>query len=233
MLMRSKHHCRCCAREYCDAHSQKRADVPSLKVSQGRVCDYCYAHLTRGDEQCVARLVPYLSEDDLTRREQALGELATLLLPWKDAEHLPATRVHIALLNTLTDARTSGAPSALSKALAALAVLAAKGAPQLVPLLQGNPGVLARWVAACSSAGPARAEALKGVAFLAMQATMKHALQSADVLGAACGVLGASAGGRDDAELQWAAMIVYYYTVSCAPPLVRARGRAHRCRRDG
>ena len=57
-----RHHCRSCQRAYCDAHSRKVHAVPQFgHPSPVRVCDACHRHLSRNDNHCMPRLVPYLS----------------------------------------------------------------------------------------------------------------------------------------------------------------------------
>lgn len=91
-------------REFCDEHSSQRADIKTMKLTTARVCDYCHAHLsgpTRpepfiltfinitkgGDEHCASRLVPYLLEDDVAKKEKALTELASLLYQGSLSHH--------------------------------------------------------------------------------------------------------------------------------------------------
>lgn len=57
-----RHHCRCCQRAFCDAHSRKVHAVPQFGHPKPvRVCDACSRHLERNDNHCVPKLVPYLA----------------------------------------------------------------------------------------------------------------------------------------------------------------------------
>jgi hypothetical protein len=57
-----RHHCRCCSRAFCDAHSRKVHAVPLFGHNKPvRVCDACHRHLERNDNHCIPKLVPYLA----------------------------------------------------------------------------------------------------------------------------------------------------------------------------
>lgn len=90
-------------REFCDEHSSQRADIKTMKLTTARVCDYCHSHLSGAapsvpvcflrcflgsDEHCASRLVPYLRESDVVKKEKALSELASLLYQGTCAPYL-------------------------------------------------------------------------------------------------------------------------------------------------
>jgi len=78
-MFKRKHTCKCCGREFCDACTQKKSVVPVVSPQAARVCETCYAHLSRSDRRCLSRLVPYLADPKEEVRSEALGEVNTLL----------------------------------------------------------------------------------------------------------------------------------------------------------
>ncbi|EFA76579.1 hypothetical protein PPL_10348 [Heterostelium album PN500] len=82
-VIRRRHHCRCCQREFCDACSQKRIAIPQFNhLDPVRVCIYCFIHTTDHDKTCISRLVPYFLDfhRDLNHQYQALVEIYDFLL---------------------------------------------------------------------------------------------------------------------------------------------------------
>lgn len=76
--------CRCCGRYFCDACTPQRADVPSQKLQNARVCLHCHNHLTvRHDHQCIGRVIPFLQHRPLLPTRLLITALTecTQLLP--------------------------------------------------------------------------------------------------------------------------------------------------------
>ncbi|EGG18754.1 hypothetical protein DFA_02493 [Cavenderia fasciculata] len=82
-VIRRRHHCRCCQREFCDACSLKRIAVPQFNHNDPvRVCVYCYIHTNDHNKTCVSRLVPYILDfhNDANEQYQALMEIYDFIL---------------------------------------------------------------------------------------------------------------------------------------------------------
>eukprot|EP01117_Protostelium_nocturnum_P008496 TRINITY_DN3042_c0_g2_i1.p1 TRINITY_DN3042_c0_g2~~TRINITY_DN3042_c0_g2_i1.p1 ORF type:complete len:1652 (+),score=347.52 TRINITY_DN3042_c0_g2_i1:199-5154(+) len=79
-FIRRRHHCRCCFREFCDTCTTKRSNVPQFNHNTlQRVCDHCYSHLQRKENECLGKLIPYLSLDQ-KEMSQATKEIFDLLM---------------------------------------------------------------------------------------------------------------------------------------------------------
>ncbi|GAM22933.1 hypothetical protein SAMD00019534_061080 [Acytostelium subglobosum LB1] len=99
-VIRRRHHCRCCQREFCDACSVKRIAIPQFNHNdQVRVCLYCFIHTTDHEKTCISRLVPYFLDfhKDTNHQYQALCELYDFLLTNQNN----AERVETALVGGL------------------------------------------------------------------------------------------------------------------------------------
>eukprot|EP01114_Cavostelium_apophysatum_P005443 TRINITY_DN1643_c0_g1_i3.p1 TRINITY_DN1643_c0_g1~~TRINITY_DN1643_c0_g1_i3.p1 ORF type:complete len:997 (+),score=254.06 TRINITY_DN1643_c0_g1_i3:187-3177(+) len=79
LLLKRRHHCRCCFRQYCDGCSTKTTKVPQFgHPTPVRVCDPCFRHLGKSDNTCASKLIPYLAADQ-PEVERAVQEFSTLV----------------------------------------------------------------------------------------------------------------------------------------------------------
>ncbi|KAN0016395.1 hypothetical protein ACTFIU_006362 [Dictyostelium citrinum] len=86
-VIKRRHHCRCCYREFCDACSTKRIKIPQFNYNDPvRVCEYCYSHTSSNEKTCISRLVPYLFENykNATQQYQALLEIYDYVLTYQN-----------------------------------------------------------------------------------------------------------------------------------------------------
>lgn len=78
-FFKRRHHCRCCFREFCDSCSTRRLPVILFGHNTPvRVCDSCFRHLSKGENECISKLIPYFEEKESTLA-QALVEFDELL----------------------------------------------------------------------------------------------------------------------------------------------------------
>eukprot|EP01127_Copromyxa_protea_P019356 TRINITY_DN624_c0_g1_i1.p1 TRINITY_DN624_c0_g1~~TRINITY_DN624_c0_g1_i1.p1 ORF type:complete len:1644 (+),score=307.65 TRINITY_DN624_c0_g1_i1:466-4932(+) len=198
-----KHHCRCCSREFCDNCSQGRADIKTLKISGERVCDFCVAHISHGDESCVSRLVPYLLENKEEPKSLALAELAGLLQNEWNMENISDLKLVTSLWEMLV--QPTLATDNKIKGLGVLSLIASKGvsvvlSPERVEILQHFFAFPQTMI-----------EVIKAIAFMAMQGQNKPLFISGRILIPLFNIM---ASGTDEMDLQWASMAVYYLASS-------------------
>jgi len=82
-VIKRRHHCRCCYREFCDACTLQRIKIPQFNFTDPvRVCDYCFNHTSANEKTCIARLIPYLFDNyrDVNQQYQALLEIYDFVL---------------------------------------------------------------------------------------------------------------------------------------------------------
>eukprot|EP01122_Echinamoeba_exundans_P007382 TRINITY_DN2261_c0_g1_i1.p1 TRINITY_DN2261_c0_g1~~TRINITY_DN2261_c0_g1_i1.p1 ORF type:complete len:1914 (-),score=361.03 TRINITY_DN2261_c0_g1_i1:16-5757(-) len=103
-----RRNCRCCGRYFCDACTPQRADIPSLKLQNARVCVHCHSHLqTRHDPQCIGRVIPFLQHRPLLPTRlliTALQECTTLLLKEQDNSMVDKMQLVVPLLEIVKNA---------------------------------------------------------------------------------------------------------------------------------
>ncbi|KAF2073024.1 hypothetical protein CYY_005670 [Polysphondylium violaceum] len=82
-VIKRRHHCRCCYREFCDPCTLQRIKIPQFDFTDPvRVCDYCYNHTSANEKTCISRLIPYLFDNyrDVNQQYQALLEIYDFVL---------------------------------------------------------------------------------------------------------------------------------------------------------
>eukprot|EP01125_Pyxidicula_operculata_P015311 TRINITY_DN5182_c0_g1_i1.p1 TRINITY_DN5182_c0_g1~~TRINITY_DN5182_c0_g1_i1.p1 ORF type:complete len:1709 (+),score=405.04 TRINITY_DN5182_c0_g1_i1:623-5749(+) len=201
-----KHHCRCCSREFCDACSSRRSDIRTLKLTTARVCDFCFSHLSRKEEACLSRILPYLQNSDEDKKGQALTEIANLLAIDKNMELITTIRAIPIIITVLSFDST---PENKSRALVILAQISAKGISLTESLRKDNnlETIVNNYFSGATA--QVRLEASKCLAFLSMQGQNKPLLMKTDYLPGIFQVLMSS---TNEDELQWSCMGLYYIT---------------------
>jgi len=202
-LFTRKHHCRCCSREFCDNCTPRTNDIKSLKLNNVRTCEFCYGHLSKGDESCLNRLIPYLTENNEEIKNQAISEIAALLTVPRNMECV----IDLRLIDTLWGV-VGGLYSQdtsidnKSRCFGLLSLIASKTIS--LTLTQERVALLAH---ALGQPGLS-VEATKCIAFLAMQGQNKPLLMGdPNIVGTLSKIMASS---TQEAELQWAAMGIYY-----------------------
>uniref|UniRef100_A0A6B2KWH6 WW domain-containing protein n=1 Tax=Arcella intermedia TaxID=1963864 RepID=A0A6B2KWH6_9EUKA len=204
LLVKRKHHCRCCTREFCDACSDFRSDIKSMKLTNARVCDFCNQHLKKKEDSCLSRLVPYLTEPNDDRKGVALNEIYTMICNYKSPEIVNSIRLVPSLFSVIS---FDSPPSLKSRALTILAYLASKNLPMTDNLRREN-SALALINNLASSDATVRLDTVKCLAFLAMQPVNKKLLISNGIIDPLMKEIGNSSS-SDDSKT-WTSMALYY-----------------------